>query len=257
MTKKELISYVRDDVVEVAKKLHKEPTYPSTTIARIIWLYQNKKINDKIITSKNNPLGLVHPKTKEVMEFTTLQQCFIVADEQPFEEDDFEVKKDNIIKYNNLANIDKLYIYSEKDIVIEVPEEKKKPAVDQYEVKDSKEKTIIKTESIEKAKEIAKKIPDAEIKNSKGATVDCQYKKSVNNATCKSLIAGSAIHCNDIYLYKNYNSNSPLFLLNRTCYLFDGVNYNGRFAICIDPTRRETRSDIYGFIDAKTIKIEE
>lgn len=257
MTKKELISYIRDDVIEVAKKLHKEPTYPSETIARVLWLYQNKKVNDKTITSKNNPLGLKNPKTKEVMEFTSLQQCFIVADEQPFEEDDFEAKKENIIKFNNLASIDKLYIYSEKDIIIEVPEEKKAPKIDHYEVKDSKEKTILKTTSIEKAKEVAKKTPDAEIKNSKGATVNYKYKKSVNNATCKSLVAGSAIHCNDIYLYKNYNSKSPLLLLsNKTYYLFDGVNYGGRIAICVDPTKRDTRSDIYGFIDAKAIVVE-
>ena len=256
MTKKDLIRLVKKDVVEVAKKLKKEPTYPSTTIARILWLYQSKQIDDNAILANNNPLGLTNPETGELMEFTTLQQCFIVADERPFQDDDFDNKKDNIIKYNQLNNFDKVYVYSESENTdVQVPPSKKKPKIDQYKVKKD-DTVVLKTDNLQEAEKVAKE-KKATIYNSRGAIVNEKYSYNVDKATSHTLVAGSAVTCNKIYLYKNYNSNEPLRLINGTYYIYDGRTYGSRIAICMNPdaVKSGSRTSILGFINKKDIII--
>lgn len=254
ISNKELISLVRDDVVKVAKKMNKEATYPSTTIALILWLHHEAKTTEDDIMASNNPLGIL-ASDNSIRSFNSIEECLIVGDGYDLETEDFKSKKKDICKTNKLYGIDKLYIVNQESNEIDLTDQQRTPKVDNYQIKKDNE-VIMKTDSIEDALKSAEE-NNATIINSKGAVVDGGMKVyQAQNAISYSLAAGTAIHCKLVNLYGGYRSQTPLRLISGTYYLYDGINYADKFAICATPELALTdTSKIIGFVRRSDITI--
>lgn len=254
ISNKDIISLTRDDVIKVAKKLNKEPNYPSDTISRIIWMHHKNQTTEDDIISKNNPLGLINPSDNTILTFNTIEECLLSNEGREFRDDDYESKKKDICKNNKLYGIDKLYLYSLNNNKIDLSEDQKNPKVDQYTVKDGNT-TLYVGDSLLDANIEASKNSNSKIYNSKCVIInkDSENKYKVQNAISLTLSPGAAIECKNINLYKTSKSESPIRLINGTYYLYDGIVYNGRLAICLQTNNEININNIFGFINKNQI----
>ena len=169
ISNKELVSLVKEDVLETARKVKAAPDYPSTIIAYMIWLYNNKMIDDDAILDKNNIIGL-RDEAGKLISFNTIQQC-LLTDTNQVQPEEFVTEQKTICKVNKLYSIDKAYAYSMNN-AIDLTDEQKKPSIDQYSVK-VKDGTVGKASTLVEAKEIAQNVDTkATIVNSMGDVVD-------------------------------------------------------------------------------------
>lgn len=254
---KDIIALVKDDVIEIANKLRKKHSYPSDIISVMIYLAEAEKITEEIIIEKNNPLGITDPKTGEVETFASIQQCLIVADSRKLTWDDetYKKKKSAICKANKLSEIDKEFVYSKDDNVIDMSTENKTPKVDKYTVT-AADGTVNSAESKEDALDMAT-ANNGVVTDSRGRVV-VDKKKSFDGSKAQSLTldAGAVVTCTNVNMYEKFNSESPKRIINGQFYLYDGINYFGRMAICLtaDHVANHTLDDIFGFINATDIQ---
>lgn len=248
ISNKELVSLVKEDVLETARKIKAAPDYPSTIIAYTIWLYNNKMIDDDAILDKNNIIGL-YDEAGKLMSFNTIQQCLLTKTNE-VQPEEFVAEQKTICKVNKLYSIDKAYVYSMNN-AIDLTDEQKKPSIDQYSVK-VEDGTVGKASTLVEAKEIAQNIDTkATIVNSMGDVVDTigNSNKPIKTieAVSISLEAGTKIELNDVNLYSSSRSTAPVRLISGTFYLYDGIDYLGKLAICLRPA--SSIDDIFGFIN--------
>ena len=252
---KELISLVRDEVLKVAERMEKPSTYPSTTIAQILWLHHEAKTTEDDIVAKNNPLGLLEPGSETIRTFNSIEECLVVGGDFTIDSEDFTAKKNDICKTNKLYNIDKLYVYNKNDNEIDLDAEKKEPRVDNYQVKKDNA-TVLKTDSKSDALTKAGNIGGTVI-NSRGAIVNgATITNKKQTAISYSLKAGAPIECKSVNLYATHTAGTPLRCISGKYYLYNGINYNDRFAICASVDRANgDKMNILGFINRKDITI--
>lgn len=260
ISNKELISLVRDEVLETAKKLKADPKYPSTTISMMLWLYENKKIDDSTILECNNILG-IKDDNGEFASFSTIQQGLVIAynnDTSTTLPAEYSKDQHRICTANNLYNIDKSYVYSMNNTV-DLSAEQKKPSIDQYTIKSDIGAVIGKATTLDEAEQVAETSgTKTTIVNSVGEVVkrvtNTNMSTPINSpdVTSLSLQAGAKIEVTDVNLYKSSKSTAPERLLSGTFYLYDGIDYFGKVAICLNPNP-STISDIFGFINKSSL----
>lgn len=255
ISNKELISLVRDEVLETAKKLKADPSYPSTIISSMIWLYNKKIIDDSTILDHNNILGIKYDNG-EFADFSTIQQGLILAynDDNTVMPEEYNKEKKTICTSNKLYAIDKSYAYSMNNTV-DLSAEQKKPNIDQYTVKSDIGSVLGKATTLDEAEKVAETSDKkTTIVNSMGDVVKTVSNShmpkpiSSSDATSLSLQAGSKIEVSGVNLYESSRSSSPSRLLSGTFYLYDGIDYFGKLAICVNPNPTSIK-DIFGFIN--------
>ena len=255
ISNKDLISLVREDVLKVATRMDKAADYPSTTIAQILWLHHEAKTTEDDIVGKNNPLGITESDGSTTRTFNSIEECLIVGDNFKIDSADFDAKKKDICKTNKLYGIDKLYVYNKDNNEVDLSDDKKQPKVDNYQVKKDNT-TVMKTDSVEDALKQAQ-VTGATVFNSKGATIsNAIIANNKIGAVSYSLLAGAAVDCISVNLYQKYFAGCPTRAITGKYYLYDGINYNDRFAICAKAEDANTdTSKIIGFINRADINI--
>lgn len=251
MRNRDLVELVRDDVLETAKKIKADKNYPSTTISYMLWLYTNKLIDDDTILVKNNIRG-IRDEHDELVSFNTIQQGLLMELDKDQKPQEFLNDMKTICVSNKLYDIDKIYAYSMNN-AIDLTAEQKKPSIDQYTVRSDIGATVGKATTLEEAVEVAETASTkATIVNSMGDVVETvgNSKKPIKTteAVSLNLEAGAQINIKDINLYASSHSTAPTRLISGTYYLYDGINYFGKLAICVKPNPSSIE-DILGFVN--------
>lgn len=259
MKESQLIRIMTDPLNEVAEQVGKdnlEAAFHSKAIAYAIWLYRNNIITKEDIENKNNVTGY-SSNEEEKDEYSTIKECILCYIDNHFFEDEFPSDDyKSIAKQYNLYNIDKEYLAKNEGSIINVNEEKAKPCVDLYTVEDNGGREIMKTADIEKAKTAKEEGPDRTIRNSRNKLVNavCVSDKS-KNAVNTVLKAGSQIECDNLNMYYKIRDTAPGRCISGTYYLFDGREFDGRYAICMKPELAgKDKSAVIGFVNARDLK---
>lgn len=255
----EIIHIMKQPVENIMDKFNKNeltPDFASRAIAFAIYRYQNKISKDSDIKDKNNVFGFVDPSTGKPLTFNSIDECVLHFIERKTEDEKFEQVYHNLYKTFNLNRFDREFIREKDGNVVDLPEDKCKPAVDIYTVKTPDGKEINKTTNLEDAKNEKIKVAGSVIYNSRGAIVDGVAKsKESENIVSTLLIAGSKVVANNLNMYYKLNDTRPGRTISGEYYLFDGKEVNGRFALCLKPefAGKETNT-VIGFVNAKDLK---
>ena len=255
----EIIHIMKQPVENIMDKFNKNelaPDFASRAIAYAIYSYQNKQTKDTDIKDKNNVYGFVNPSTGQTLPFTTIDECILHFIEDKFENQDFEQVYPSLYKTFNLNRFDKKFIREKDGNVVDISEDKCKPAVDMYTVKTPDGKEINKTTNLEDAKNEKIKVAGSVIYNSRGAIVDGVAKsKESENIVSTLLIAGSKVVANNLNMYYKLHDTRPGRTISGEYYLFDGKEVNGRFALCLKPEfAGKEPNTVIGFVNAKDLK---
>lgn len=255
MKKSEIIHIMKNPIKRVMDKFDKgeiHPTFPSRTIAYVLYLYDKNIINDSIIKDNNNPVGLQNPSTTgEFLSFNTIDECLLEYISMPTNAD-FDDKYEDICKAFNLSRFDKQILESRSGNIIDIPEEERNPRVDLYTVKNENGDIIANVSTLDDAKKITKDNKKIIITNSRNKIINgTKVVHGTTNMITTAITPGSSIICYNMNLYYNPRDSRPGRVIDGEYYIFDGKNVNGRYAICTKP---EFASTIIGWINIKDIK---
>lgn len=263
MKKTELIHIMKKSLEKVMDKFNKgelHPTFPSHTIAWALYLYDGKVTNDRTIRDLNNPVGLKNPSTGEFLSFNTLDECMLryidQMNHEPITDNDFEDKYDSIAKAYSLYRFDKQLLESKEGNIIDIPEDKRKPNVDLYTVKDQQGNIVAIASTESDANDLAKDVPKAVITNSRNKIINgTKVVKGTTSMVTTAITPGSPIICDGLNLYYKAKDTRPGRVIDGTYYIYDGKNINNRYAICMKPEfASKVPTSIIGYINIKDIK---
>lgn len=262
MKKSEIIHIMKDPIQRLMDRLGKgklHPTFPSRTIAYVLYLYDKKIINDTLIKDNNNPFGLQDPSTADFLSFNTLDECLLeYINNKPANEThtEFDDKYDGIAKAYNLYRFDKQILENKEGNIIDIPEEKRTPKIDLYTIKDDKGNIVGTASTKADADELAKNVKKATITNSRNKIINgTRVVAGTTNMITTAIIPGSKIICDGMNLYYKAKDNRPGRVIDGEYYIYDGKPVNGRYAICMKPEfAATTPSTIIGWINIKDIK---
>ena len=155
MKNSDIVKICSEPLKTVAKKYDKndiDPSFMSNTLGYILTNYKNNIISDDDITTKNNPIGIVDPKSGELKSYNTLEEAFIQFKESYYcdifnnKEENEEITK--IAKAFNLYRFDKEILSSKPGNVVDLTEEESKAEVISI-TKSKKRKMLDKLNSLE------------------------------------------------------------------------------------------------------------
>lgn len=255
----EIIHIMKQPVENIMDKFSKNelaPDFASRAIAFAIYRYQNKISKDSDIKDKNNVFGFVDPSTGKTLVFNSIDECILYFIEHKIVDEKFEQIYHNLYKTFNLNRFDREFIREKYGNVVDLPEDKCKPAVDMYTVKTPDGKEINKTTNLEDAKNEKIKVAGSVIYNSRGTIVDGVAKsKESENIVSTLLIAGSKVVANNLNMYYKLHDTRPGRTISGEYYLFDGKEVNGRYALCLKPEfAGKEPNTVIGFVNAKDLK---
>lgn len=259
MKKSELFHLLREPALAVAVQIGPndiDAQFISKFMAMAAYRLDNKKVTEQDITEKNNPLGLTNPSTGEVLSFNTLEEAILHAVTQfkeLWEEDKMDERYTSIKKSHNLQRFDKEFIVQNTSgPIVDLPEEKCEPSVDVYTVSNNTGDQIYNTADLTEAEEVKAENPGSVITNTRGRVINGTKLFNKPNLRNLSLIAGAAVECSGLHLYKNLKDTHPTRVItNGTYYLYDGIEKYGRYAICVS-----AGMGILGYVNAEELKSE-
>ena len=257
MKNSDIVKICSEPLKTVAKKYDKndiDPSFMSNTLGYILTNYKNNIISDDDITTKNNPIGIVDPKSGELKSYNTLEEAFIQFKESYYcdifnnKEENEEITK--IAKAFNLYRFDKEILSSKPGNVVDLTEEESKPVVDVYKV-EKRNNVVGVTSNLEEAEKMKEKNSGSVIKNSRGVIVGEKCKTKSSKILSTKYDSGTKIICDHMNLYKKFRDTSPSRTVSGEYYMYDGKVVNGRIAICSKPEFVGDVKMIVGFVRAE------
>lgn len=261
MKRSEIIHIMKDPINKVMDKFKKgelHPTFPSRTIAYTLYLYDKKTINDTTIRDMNNPVGEVDPSTGDFKTFSNIEECLLTWISNGHHEgqtSDFEDRYQSIYKAYNLGRFDKEMLQKKDGNIIDIPEEKRIPNVDQYTIKDSNDNIVAVASTMKDAEDLAKDVNGSTITNSRNKVINGFKRIEGTNMVTTKITSGALVKCSGLNLYYKANDKRPGRSIDGDYYIYDGKLVNGRYAICMKPEfANKVPTAIIGWINDKDIK---
>lgn len=260
MKNSEIIHILRNPIKKVIEKEGPGKigfSFSSRTIAYVIYLYNKKKITDQDIKEKNNPIGIIDPSTNKTINYNSIEECLLTWDsDTTYEDEDFENEVTYLCKSNNLYRFDKEHINSASGPVVDLDEDKSKPNIDIYTVKDSDGSEVGSTTILKDAKQMKTEKTGRTIYNSRNQIVDAVVKPSKSDsAVSLTLRPGAKVTCNNLNMYYNIKDTKPGRVITGEYYLYDGKEVNGRYALCLKPELSgDNPVTIIGYVNSQSLK---
>lgn len=228
----------------------------------------------------NNPLRLTDPKTRALLGFKNIEDCFNLFIDAGIIGSD---RKNIIGNYNYKTLIKSLRIGSENEnILIEIIESYRlneiddeilrnmydgrrtvveinsEPFIDHYRVREVYgTKEILSTFDKKEAIEMCKKYYGYSVFNSKGQAVfsnalteEAKAKMAIQEKLVPIPKAGSKIHLTCVNLYEKPDSKKPIRAISGDYYVSDSKRYNNRYMITNRPEYIGNSNFILGYINA-------
>lgn len=259
MKAKDIIHLIRSSVEEVMTENigTSNLQWQSSTIAKVLFLYNNKIVTDDDIKNFNNLFHYIDPSTDKPVAYGTLKECLLVYIQNNEEDsEEFLAEKERICKSYNLYRFDREYLDSVDSNIVDIDGEKTAPCVDVYTVRDNNGKELARSSNLNDAQEIAKSNKGSAITNSRNEIVDAVIKPTKSeNIVSLSLSAGAKVRCNGLNLYKAPTALRPFRCIDGEYYLYSGIPTNNRFPLCLKPEfAGDVKNVIIGWVNEKDLK---